>query len=67
MTISGSFFGWFGLLVLGFSVEFAAARALDADVVADATDCRGLELRSGGDFNGAVSEIYTSKRGLGCL
>lgn len=46
-------------------VPLSTARILDAAVVAVATDCRGRELRKGGDSFGAVTETYALSRLLG--
>ena len=40
------------------------ARALDAEVLALETGCRGLELLNGGDFLGIGAEMYALSRGL---
>lgn len=64
---SGGFLGLLSLVFLGLPLSvpenFSTARALEAEVDALETGCRGLELRSGGDFLGRGAEIYAVRRG----
>ena len=57
---SGKFLDLFSRLLV--SAWRSAARALDAEVLAVETGCRGLELRSGGDFIASGAEMYALRR-----